>query len=239
MNKMDIFSDTVNESFGYDELEWKGNKYMLDFSNEESVLNFLKIVTGQVTLNSVFHVLSLIQNKVPALDRIIDAISDDTLAQTSYRKFQEFDCDKKWVLYNANQYTVGPRDVMLHYVVDDPISEQPINVSSIESMFSGCTAESLDLSHWDTSKIRRMRAVFSGLPNLKSINVANWDTSNVFEMSMLFRNAKSLESIDVSDWDTGNVMAMNQMFEGCSSLTSLDLSRWNTSGVTAMGSMFE
>ena len=71
MDKMSVFSDVVNESFNYSEIEWGGNSYLVDFHNRESLVKLIKAVTGETDLNED-----------------IKKLPDELLEQTSYSKFQ-------------------------------------------------------------------------------------------------------------------------------------------------------
>ena len=110
---------------------------------------------------------------------------------------------------------------------------------SFKGMFSGCSSlTSLDVSHFDTSKVTTMYCMFSGCSSLTSLDVSHFDTGNVQYMGLMFFGCSSLTSLDVSHFDTGKVQGMSQMFSGCSSLTSLDVSHFVTGNVNSMDMMF-
>lgn len=97
---------------------------------------------------------------------------------------------------------------------------------------------SIDLSGFNTSQVKSMFNMFSGMSNLTSLDLSNFETSNVTEMNSMFSDVSSLTNLDLSNFDTSNVTDMNSMFSGMSSLTSLDLSNFNTSKVTKMRNIF-
>ena len=121
-------------------------------------------------------------------------------------------------------------------------------------MFNDCSSlASLDLSSFDTSKVRYMgecymgdygsndwydEGMFAGCESLASLDLSSFDTSNVTDMSFMFDNCESLASLDLSSFDTSKVAGMRGMFFECRSLASLDLSSFDTSSVTDMRSMF-
>ena len=112
-------------------------------------------------------------------------------------------------------------------------------VTDMGDMFNDCNAlTSLDLSHLDTSKVTNMHSMFSSCTALTSLNVSHFDTSNVTDMSYMFDTCWYLTSLDVSNFNTSNVTNMSDMFNSCSGLTSLDLSHFDTSNVTNMSDMF-
>lgn len=106
-------------------------------------------------------------------------------------------------------------------------------------MFSGCAKlASIDLSHFDTSKVTEAQFMFYCCRALKSLNVSNFDTSKVVDMSNMFEDCWKLTSLDLSHFNTENVKNMDNMFHECESLKTLDLSGFDTSNVTSMSFMF-
>ena len=117
------------------------------------------------------------------------------------------------------------------------------NVKDMSELFSGIKSLSniSALKNWDTSKVTNMDRLFSGTENLTDINaLRNWDTSNVTSMYALFNNARSLPDVlALKNWDTSNVTNMSYMFSNAISLKLIDVSNWNTSKVTTMVCMFQ
>ena len=102
----------------------------------------------------------------------------------------------------------------------------------------GNPIKSLDVSHFDTSKVINMEGMFQGCGDLTSLDVSHFDTSNVKNMSYMFDGCNSLTSLDLSHFDTSNVTDMSGMFLGCLSLKELDVSNFNTSKVKDSDKMF-
>ncbi|MBQ1634336.1 MAG: BspA family leucine-rich repeat surface protein, partial [Bacteroidaceae bacterium] len=96
----------------------------------------------------------------------------------------------------------------------------------------------LNVSSFDTGKVKDMKSMFSYCKALMSLDVSNFDTGKVKDMSNMFSYCEALEELDLDNFDTEEVTDMSFMFNGCSVLTSLDLSSFNTENVTSMGSMF-
>ena len=109
-------------------------------------------------------------------------------------------------------------------------------VYSMNSLFSGVSATTVDVSEFDTSNVADMSYMFSGEPNIVGINYL--DTSNVTNMSYMFYYNTSVTNLDLRNFDTSNVTDMMGMFSNCTNLTSLDLSSFDTSNVTNMSRMF-
>ena len=112
-------------------------------------------------------------------------------------------------------------------------------VTNMEYMFSYCNnLTSLNISNFDTSNVTNMRGMFNGCSSLTSLNVTHFDTSNVTDMGSMFNNCYNLTSLNVTHFDTSNVTNMSLMFSGCKKITSLNVTHFDTSNVTNMGSMF-
>ena len=125
------------------------------------------------------------------------------------------------------------------------INLSKVNMLSIGSsksllhIFSDCTSlQSLDVSNWDTSKVKGMAYIFYNCIKLQSLDISNWDTSKVTNMTATFYNCRTLQSLDPREWKTDSVTTIQSIFSGCSSLQSLDLSNWDTSQVTNMYGTF-
>ncbi len=97
---------------------------------------------------------------------------------------------------------------------------------------------SLDLSTFDTSNVTNMKYMFYCNYSLSSVDISSFDTSKVTDMSQMFASASGLQSLDVSSFDTANVTDMSGMFQDLKSLSNLDVSGFNTSKVTDMSQMF-
>ena len=112
-------------------------------------------------------------------------------------------------------------------------------VRDMRYMFEGCSElETLDVSGFDTSNVTDMSGMFSFCYALNDLDLSKFNTSKVKDMDQMFYFCKKLTSLDVSGFDTKNVKYMRGMFAGCGNLTTLDLSGFNTSKVTDMSSMF-
>ena len=112
-------------------------------------------------------------------------------------------------------------------------------VTNMSWMFYAMSSlTSLDVSHFDTSKVTSMSDMFNGMSSLTSLDVSHFDTSNVTGMARMFNEMSNLISLDVSHFDTSNVTNMTYMFSRMSGLTSLDVSHFDTSNVTYMSNMF-
>ena len=112
-------------------------------------------------------------------------------------------------------------------------------VKSMYLMFSYLkNLTKLDLTGFDTSNVTSMWKMFWGSEKLTNLNISNFNTKNVTNMEEMFSGLKSIEQLNLSSFDTSSVTDMNNMFYGMSKITSLNLSNFDTSKVTNMKSMF-
>ena len=112
-------------------------------------------------------------------------------------------------------------------------------VTSMSFMFGCPNLLILDVSHFDTRKVKYMQDLFGGCKKLETIDVSNFDTSNVVDMAMMFRACNALKTLDLSNLNTSKVTNLTWMFRECSALTTVDLTNLNTSNVITMNNMFE
>lgn len=98
---------------------------------------------------------------------------------------------------------------------------------------------SLDLSNFNTQSLTNMDKMFYGMSSLTNLNISSFDTSKVTNMDSLFYGMVNIENINVSNFDTRSVTNMNHMFSSMHKLKQLQLpATFNTSDVTDMGYMF-
>ena len=69
-----------------------------------------------------------------------------------------------------------------------------------------------------------MWGMFQKCYSLTSLNVSNFDTSKVKNMNSMFKDCAYLSSLNLSNFDTSNVTDMNQMF-ACYYLTSVTIGK--------------
>lgn len=118
-----------------------------------------------------------------------------------------------------------------------------LNTSEVDDMrlmFSSCTSlETLDLSSFNTEKVKYMYAMFDGATNLRSIKLPKgFIGSSVTDLRSMFKDCTSLTELDLSGSNAENVKDMGEMFYGCRALSKLDLTDFKTGQVTSMENMF-
>lgn len=113
-------------------------------------------------------------------------------------------------------------------------------VDDMRLMFSSCASlETLDLSSFNTEKVKYMYAMFDGAKNLRSIKLPKgFIGSSVTDLNATFKGCESLTELDLSGSNSENVKDMKAMFYGCRALSKLDLTDFKTGQVTTMENMF-
>lgn len=112
-------------------------------------------------------------------------------------------------------------------------------ITDLDEAFCGSKIESLDLSEFDSSRIKSMYETFDSCYNLKKIDLRNFNTSKVRCMEMMFFDCKSLEEIDISSFDTEKVINMPGMFGECEKLKKIKLpDKMNLSNTLDIHGMF-
>ena len=109
----------------------------------------------------------------------------------------------------------------------------------MQQLFCHCNKLcSIDISKFDTSKVKIMISMFYDCINLKILNLGNINTSSVESMRSMFNNCIKLSSINLSNFDTSHVTTFQKMFKNCINLKYLDLSCFQSFNLLNMDSMF-
>ena len=109
-------------------------------------------------------------------------------------------------------------------------------------MFQDChELVHLDLSNFDTSKVKNMEGMFNFCKKLKEIKgLDKFNTRQVINMNRMFEECEELESLDLSNFDTSNVANMEGMFSNCFKIREIKgLNKFNTKQVKTMEGMFQ
>ena len=155
-----------------------------------------------------------------------------------------------------------------HPINVDPIDFSHINTSLVKNMegiFYGSRLSTIDVRHFDISRVTNLSFAFAHLKNVTSLDLSGWNTRNVTNMNSTFVYSENVTDLNVSGWQndsatdmaamfgrltnlnnfqhagftTKNVQNMEFMFSHCHALTNLDLREFDTSNVTNMKFMFE
>ena len=113
------------------------------------------------------------------------------------------------------------------------------NITSAKYTFENCSSlTTIDLSGFNTTKIKSFAGFFKGCSSLISLDVSKLGTSNSTNFSQMFRDCHLLEVIDVSNFKTGKATSLQEMFFNCYSVQNLDVSSWDTSSNKSLFGIF-
>ena len=113
-----------------------------------------------------------------------------------------------------------------------------LNVDSNAMFHNLVNLTSLDVSSFDTSKVRGMGNMFFGDEKLVSLDLSNFDTRNLTNMDKMFYGMSSLTDLNINSFNTSNVTNMNALFYGMLNIENINISSFNTQNVTNMSHMF-
>ena len=81
---------------------------------------------------------------------------------------------------------------------------------------------SLDISSFNTSKVKDISGMFYGLSRIRQLSVTNFIRGNVEDFPYLFYYCSWFSTLDISNFDTSKATNMASMFEGVSRVRSLN-----------------
>jgi hypothetical protein len=111
----------------------------------------------------------------------------------------------------------------------------PSSVTSLRTLFRGCTIFNQPIGMWDTSNVTGMTDMFT---NASSFNqpINNWNTSKLTETYFMFSNATSFNQ-PLDKWNMGGVSDAIFMFSNATSFNQ-PIEEWNTSNLYNWQSFF-
>lgn len=202
-----------------------------------------KIKTFETGGNKIEH----ISRSTIAPSSGINTVSLEDEVNSDYEIKAWYDVATKTVFYYTDAEKIilnVDSNAMFHSLVNltslDVSSFDTSKVRGMGNMFFGDEKlTSLDLSNFDTQNLTNMDKMFYGMSNLMSLNIGSFNTSKVTNMDSLFYGMVNIENISISNFDTRSVTNMNHMFSSMHKLKQLQLpATFNTSKVTDMGYMF-
>lgn len=113
-------------------------------------------------------------------------------------------------------------------------ADLPAWMDSTSRMFWG-TAFNLDITMWNTSRIKDMTYMFNGCYEFNQ-PIGSWDVRNVVTMGGMFGETDAFNQ-PLSGWNTRNVKDMSHMFLRANAFNQ-PLNDWDVSGVENMERMF-
>lgn len=156
---------------------------------------------------------------------------------------------------------------LFEYTYIDKIDANNLDVSNVTDgsyIFYSCASSTeINVSQWNTSKIKYFDKMFSNCQSLAFLDVNNrdmisgrslsdmfaysgitdidlskWNTENINNLSNLVFSCTKLKQIDLHTWDISSVSTCHWLFRDCSSLEFINIEGWDTSHVNNMDRMF-
>ena len=228
------------------------NKLILSFVSNPYPMHAL--MTTGIDFNTKLKNFEMGGNRIEHISRSmtapssgINTVSLEDEVNSDYEIKAWYDAATKTVYYytDAEKIILNiDSNAMFHSLVNltslDVSSFDTSKVKGMGNMFFGDEKlTSLDLSNFDTQSLTNMDKMFYGMSSLTNLNISSFNTSKVTNMDSLFYGMVNIENINVSNFDTRNVTNMNHMFSSMHKLKQLQLpATFNTSNVTDMGYMF-
>ena len=207
-------------------------------------INFnTKLKTFETGGNKIEHIM----RSATASSFGVNTVSLEDEANSDYEIKAWYDSVTKTAYYYTEAEKIFLNDdsnAMFYNLVNltslDISSFDTSKVRGMGNMFFGDEKlVSLDLSNFNTQSLTNMDKMFYGMSNLTNLNISSFDTSNVTNMNALFYGMANIENIDISNFNTRNITNMSYMFSGMHKLKQLQLpATFDTSNVTDMSFMF-
>ena len=244
MNKLSSGKTNVSFYSYTEDSYWYKNTYYHVIDNDSG--NYLDAYRIHSFTKATPEQFELIKNSLTE-ENIISTPESNNPAYMWYEPINEW--EGRIYYYSSSKVLVMNEDsslmflnLKLYYESDelDLSSFDTIKVKNMSYMFSGSVVDLTLGNNFDTSKVTDMSYMFSSIIlDFTEFSLGNkFDTSNVINMSNMFSGIYAY-NIDLGDnFDTSKVTDMSYMFS-CAHLQELNLgNKFDTSSVTTMAHMF-
>lgn len=126
-------------------------------------------------------------------------------------------------------------------ITADPIDLSGFNTSKVtnmQGMFSGSHFPFIDIRHFDTSNVTNMESMFADLHKVTSLDLSGLNVKKVSNIQHIFSGSNDLQSLNLAGWELDSITSMYSLFSNLPKLTSLNLNGFTTKNVTDMTYMF-
>lgn len=128
----------------------------------------------------------------------------------------------------------------------EPLDLSRFNTSKVKDMsvmFIGTHSPVIDLTHFDTSNVENMSGMFGENYNVKKINLAGLNVKKVRTVTSMFYNNSSpnqttLKEINMSGWQLDLVTDLGRLFQSLIKLESINLSNFSAKNAISMSEIF-
>ena len=264
-NSVNLFS-TAAKTFGNESFNFKigmklsGNLESGNYTNK-LVISVISnpyekraLMTTGINFNTKLKTFETGGNKIEHIMRSatassfgVNTVSLEDEANSDYEIKAWYDSVTKTAYYYTEAEKIFLNDdsnAMFYNLVNltslDISSFDTSKVRGMGNMFFGDEKlVSLDLSNFNTQSLTNMNALFYGMANIENIDISNFNTRYITNMSYMLSGMHKLKQLQLpATFDTSNVTDMSFMFANDHSLHALNLSHFNTQNVTNMQQMF-
>ena len=162
---------------------------------------------------------------------------DNAIDNTDY----EFREGIEFLIYDNN--TIMPNETLIIkdcYKLEIHFSYPITNlISFFDKRKDSSEIISIDLSHFDWSKVTSTANMFYSCSKLKSVYFSDIDTSNLKNMSYMFEGCSTLRSVNLSSFDISSVIDLSGIFKSCSNLRVIDISGLDMKNDVETSEIFE
>ena len=204
-------NENISRKYLNKKKEKVNSKYMISYKNYiKNIINIIEILSlvRRIFLNNQLY---LFVSKFSNITLRIAGIGNSTIFGPPSKFNRSY--------YPNMIYINGEEklDINFYYIFNESVNNVTLiwnnSLDNCQNMFNGCSnITSIDLSHFDSSRVTNMRSMFQSCSNLFVINLYNLVTSNVKDMGYMFSGCKSLNPLDLTSFETSKVTRMDFMF---------------------------
>lgn len=158
-----------------------------------------------------------------------DEKAADCFRLTGLKAFRENIPDGQLVFYDPNEWEVASEGKLkwLHYTGNSCKPSMPINCTSLAGAFAErADLTELDLTAWDTSKLRYMTGMCMGCSNLVNLNLAELDVRSLINADSMCKGCASIVEVNLTGWHPVKLISAKKWFFGCMSLQEVKFNQW-------------
>ena len=136
---------------------------------------------------------------------------------------------KNYSSYISEKFLIGDDNIKIqNYDYHPQTKDELIKILLVRLNDAKDLTETIDLNNIDTSKIADFSFLFYNNSRAVNIDISYWDTQKVKSMNGMFASCINLKSIgDISNWNVKNLKLMKNTFAFCKNLHSVgDIENW-------------
>ena len=222
--------------------------YKLSSEGDDTYSSDIPTAPGKYTVKAVFPDTDLYEFSVTNEFTIKEDSSGNTLESTTWQNDWEFATNEEDHILILFSYAGTGDNIAINVpataTIDDVVYNTAISRpddGEVRLFDEELKEKVVSFSVEDGVVINIARALFDGLPNLKTVDLSNAVPGEAMDdMRWMFTGCSKLESVDLSGFDTGNVIDMSYMFRYCTKLKTITFGNsFKTDKVMYMTSMFE